>query len=321
MDLIAEIKEQVEKNIKDYIEKFETRKDIIDVIYEYISRDAKRIRPVIMILSAKAIDKQRLKIFEKTAIAIELFHNFTLIHDDIEDGSYYRRGKPTLHVLYGEPLAINFGDALFNVVWHSIIESGLTKNEMLLINKTFQEVVEGQHIEISAVHEERFDLAYEDYYEIASKKTGALIALCIALPFYKKSKKTFKKVYKSVKELGIAFQILDDVLNLTGDFEKYKKKIGDDITEGKRTLMVIYTMKNSKDKDELKAILSSHTKDEEKIKRAIQIIKESGAIEFAKNKAKELVDKNLPILKQAFPDCEEKEALMSIVNMFINREK
>jgi geranylgeranyl pyrophosphate synthase len=290
------------------------------VLKEYTTRDGKRIRPVLILLSASAISKQRINVFKKAALGIELFHNFTLIHDDIEDQSYYRRGKPTLHVLYGEPLAINFGDALFNICWNCFINSALTKEELNAVCSTFQEVVEGQHIEISAVHEESFDLTYDDYYEIAGKKTGALIGLCIALPFLKQSKKKFKTIYEAVKKLGIAFQIYDDVLNLTGDFEKYKKKIGDDITEGKRTLMVLYAVKNSKNKDELKKILLSHTTDEKDIKRAIEIIKESGAVEFAKQRAKELVDKNLEIIESAFPECEEKQELFEIVKMFINRE-
>jgi len=322
MELMASIKQEIEKDIISYLDNLDIRKDILDIIKEYISRDAKRIRPVIMILSSRAVDKEREKIFRNAAIAIELFHNFTLIHDDIEDQSYYRRGKPTLHVLYGEPLAINFGDALFNIVWHCLINSGLKKDEIIAVNKTFQEVVEGQHIEISAVHEETFDLSYEDYYEIAGKKTGALIALCMALPFYKKSKKKYKAIYKAVKNLGIAFQILDDVLNLTGDFEKYKKKIGDDITEGKRTLLVLHAIKNlpKNESNELKRILLSHTKEEEEIKKAIELIKKSNAVDFAKAEAKKLVDSNIKVLHENFPESEEKKALLEIVNMFIKRE-
>ena len=219
-------------------------------------------------------------------------------------------------------MAINFGDALFNIVWNVIIKSGLSKEEMLIINKTFNEVVEGQHIELTLVKEENFDMSYETYFELASKKTGALIALCFALPFYEKDKKTFSVVYKKVKKLGLAFQIIDDVLNLTGDFEKYKKKIGEDITEGKRTLVVIHALKQlpKKEAEELKEILKKHTKEEKEIKRALELIKKSDSINYAKRIAEKLIKNNINVFDKYFPDSKEKELLIEIVNKFIQRE-
>ncbi len=322
MELMLNIKKQVEEDLINYLNRSGLRKDIVEVLKEYVTRDGKRIRPIILILTSMMVDKKNVEKFRKASIALELFHNFTLIHDDIEDRSYYRRGKPTLHVLYGEALAINFGDALFNLVWKSILESGLTKEEILVINETFREVVEGQHIELMLVRNEDFDISYDTYFELASKKTGSLIALSFAFPFYKKDKKVFSEIYKKVKNLGLAFQIIDDVLNLTGDFEKYKKKIGDDITEGKRTLLVIHAIKClPKEKAErLKAILRKHTTNEEEIKEAIELIKESGAVEYAKKKAQELIKENIDIFDKYFPESIEKEELMKIVNMFINRE-
>ncbi|RME80146.1 MAG: polyprenyl synthetase family protein [Methanobacteriota archaeon] len=319
--MLGKLSSTIKQDIEEKLEKAMDSEyvDFAEPLKEYMSRGGKRIRPLLTILSAKAHNKD-VEQYTNVAIAIEMFHNFTLIHDDIEDDSMYRRGKPTLHITYGIPLAINLGDALYTIVWKHLLNAGLSVDELNAIVKTFEEVVVGQDIELRAIHEETFDLDYEEYYTLAGNKTGSLIALCLALPLV--GKENFDKLYVAVRQLGIAFQIKDDLLNITGDFEKYKKKIGDDITEGKRTLLVLYALKNlNEDKaKELKGILLSHTKDEELIKRAISLIKESGAVEFAQSKAEELVSEYLPVVDEIIPPGEAKDEIMKIIKMFIKRE-
>ena len=316
---------EIRKRIDDMIEEVLSKQhvDIADPIREYISRGGKRIRPMLAVLSSRMFSPQREEVFLNFAVGVELFHNFTLIHDDIEDGSLFRRGKPTMHVLYGVPVALNLGDALYTVVWEVLINSGLTKKEMNAVITTFKEVVFGQHLELSLVHEEEFDLDYQTYETIAGNKTGSLIALCISLPSLEvKGREYYQRLYSAVRQLGIAFQIRDDVLNITGDFEKYKKKIGDDITEGKRTLLVIHAIKNLPEKEakELKKILMSHTENEEEIKRAVELIKKSGAVDFAEERAREIIEENLSVVEEMMPDTEEKKLIRSTVESFISRK-
>ncbi len=319
MSKISSLKEWVDEHVEEAIK--DLPEEMIDPIREYVNRGGKRVRPVLLLLASESAGRDR-KEFEDVALAIEVFHNFTLVHDDIEDASLYRRGKPTLHILYGEPVAINLGDAMYTVVWRQLINSSLSKGELNEIERTFMGVVKGQHLELSAIHEERFDLAYEEYYEITKNKTGVLLALSTALPFYNVDKEKYAKIYNAMTMLGVAFQIQDDLLNITGDFEKYKKKIGDDITEGKRTLMVLYALKNLPEEKAkaLKAILKKHTEKEEEIREAIELIKESGAIDFAKKEASTLIEKYLPALKEELPQNDAAESILEVVHMFINRE-
>ena len=319
MSKISQLKEWVDEHVEEGLKGLP--EEMLDPIREYVNRGGKRVRPVLLLLAAEAAGLE-IEHYKEVGVAIEIFHNFTLVHDDIEDASLYRRGKPTLHIMYGEPVAINLGDAMYTVVWRNLIDCSLSKEELSEIERTFMGVVKGQHLELTAIHEERFDLQYEEYYEITKNKTGILLALSTALPFYKVNKEKYAKIYNAMTMLGIAFQIQDDLLNIIGDFEKYKKKIGDDITEAKRTLMVLYALKNLEEEKskKLKALLKKHTTDETEIKEAISLIKESGAIEFAKAEAKKLIEKYLPELESELPEGEAKDAILEIVRKFIDRE-
>jgi geranylgeranyl diphosphate synthase type II len=183
-----------------------------------------------------------------TAAALELFHNWILIHDDIEDGSDMRRGQPVLHRRYGIPLALNAGDALHVQMWHLLLKNrarlGDTKSLRVLseVLRMVNETTQGQHMELAWVREDRWDLQEADYLLMCEKKTswytcispsrlGGLIGgatpadLQRCIPFG--------------RQLGIAFQIRDDILNLEGEERKYGKERGGDLLEGKRTLMLI----------------------------------------------------------------------------------
>jgi geranylgeranyl diphosphate synthase type II len=245
----------------------EPDKELYHIQRDYPLRGGKRFRPALLLLCAEWFGGA----FEDalpSAVALELFHNFALIHDDIEDSSQFRRGKPTLHHIHGIPLAINAGDSLFGMVYEIL----LTNQERLgdqktlevinLFNQIARATFEGQAYDIGWVAKNHFPTKSE-YYEMIRRKTGvysgkgpcqlgALIA--------KSSPNVLQKVGEFGEALGIGFQIRDDLLNLeedAGESKEYGKERGGDIREGKRTLITIHLMENLNHSDtkKLKKIL------------------------------------------------------------------
>lgn len=289
-------------------------------VIEYLSRGGKRFRPVLLFLSYASIKGYYHDILKYGAI-IELFHNFTLIHDDIEDGSELRRGKPTLHKQYGVPLALNTGDALYTLVLRMVneIEDYHIREQYLL---TFQEVVEGQSLDIFWREKQIFP-SEKDYMRMISKKTGALIGLSMYLGAYLAGIRDER--YKQLGvDLGIAFQIQDDVLNLISPPE-YGKKWADDITEGKRTIMVIKALENLPESSatKLRKILNSKTDDEIMKREAIDLIEQGGGMSYARDLLRNLFDSIDSRMEQLFPanDSIYRKELFDLIEKMKVREK
>ncbi len=301
--------------------------EVYDLIMPYVRRGGKRIRPILSFLSFLACKGGKdNKIIRPVAI-LELFHNFTLIHDDIEDNSEMRRGEPTLHKLCGIPMALNSGDAMYTCIWKSIAELKLPQEEKSHLSSlyadSFKRVVEGQGIELYWHFTGRFDVSEEDYIYMIRGKTAALLGLSCELGGYLAGNRNHLKALRNFGEfLGISFQIQDDILNVTGRFDKYKKEIGGDISEGKRTLMVVYALNRASPPniEKLKSILQSNSKNKEHIKEVITILTESGAVDYAREKAEEFKRKALSSLA-SLPDSKEKEALVELANYVLTREE
>ena len=190
----------------------------------------------------------------QSATAIEMLHNAFLVHDDVEDESELRRGQPTMHAEHGVPLAVNAGDML-NALSLRMLRENLPALGATLTWRVFdefdhmmQESLEGQAMELGWVRDNRCDLTEEDYLRMVLKKTcwysfihpcriGALIATRDAVDLDRFNRFGYY--------LGAAFQIQDDLLNLTGDQNRYGKEIGGDLLEGKRTLMLIHLFKHA----------------------------------------------------------------------------
>ncbi|MFH1520608.1 MAG: polyprenyl synthetase family protein [Candidatus Micrarchaeota archaeon] len=328
MELYSHIKSYLDK-VEITIEKELSNEDsrTYGMISPFIRRGGKRIRPALMFLSCGASGGKYESVVQASVI-LELFHNFTLIHDDIEDNSDFRRGEPTLHITCGLPIALNSGDALYTLLWKKLVfldmKQSLLSKLQKLYSSAFKKVVDGQGIELSWIHSGRFDISEKEYLTMINGKTSTLISLsCEAGGLLAgASKKVMVALHDYGEKIGAAFQIQDDILNLTGNFETYKKEIGGDISEGKRTLMVVHCLEkaNEANKSSLISILSSHSKNQEDILTAITILDKHGSIDYAKSYAKNLVadaKKELRLL----PDSEDKKALLSIADYVINRER
>ena len=237
----------------DYLPDAEPREYLYDLLKDYPRRGGRAFRPSLCIATARAFGTP-LTVALRTAVSIELIHNAMLIHDDIEDESEQRRGKPTLHATHGVPIAINAGDMLSLLSMRPLLDNRRLLGDQLSLrileetDRMARESAEGQAMELGWRRDNLIDLAEADYLLMVLKKTcwlatihptrmGTLIGSggrmeldrCIRFGFF----------------LGAAFQIQDDLLNLEGDPESYGKEIAGDIREGKRTLMLIHLIERS----------------------------------------------------------------------------
>lgn len=319
MPLLSDVERLMEEDL--------SREDrrIYGMLPPFIKRGGKRIRPALCLLSCGAVGgdpKSSLGI----ASVIELFHNFTLIHDDIEDGAQFRRGEPALHVSAGMPVALNSGDALYTLLWRKLVSLDVPAGKLLKLQgmcaEAFKRVVDGQGIEISWIRDGRFDVTEADYLEMIGGKTSALMGLSCESGAFMGGSSDYSLLREYGELLGTAFQIHDDVLNLTGDFSKYQKEIGGDISEGKRTLMVVHCLENAPEteREELSSILSSHTREKGRIGRAISILEKQGSIDYAKGQASSFIGKAKSKLSD-LPQSKDKTSLERIAEYVIGRER
>ena len=236
-----------------YLPTAEPRRYLYDLVADYPRRGGRAFRPSLCIATARAFGTP-IEVAVPTAVSIEMMHNAMLIHDDIEDESEQRRGKPTMHVSEGVPIAINVGDMLSLLSMRPLLDnrdrlgSQLSLRILEETERMARESAEGQALELGWRRDNVTDVTEADYLLMVLKKTcwlatihpsrmGALIGsrgavnldACIRFGFF----------------LGAAFQIQDDLLNLEGDATAYGKELGGDIREGKRTLMLIHLMEHA----------------------------------------------------------------------------
>jgi geranylgeranyl pyrophosphate synthase len=322
---IAEKSEKLESLIYDELP--EEPECIYAMLREFISRGGKRIRPILTVACAEACGGSE-KDAMPYALAIELFHNFTLVHDDIEDASPMRRGKRTLHEEFGVPVAINSGDALYTVVWASLLSKGLPPEKFqkackLLIGG-FSSVVEGQGTELEWYRTGKFDVSEEDYFRMAGGKTGSLIGISCRMGAFSAGapESTQEALREFGEKIGLAFQIKDDVLNLSADPSKYKKEIGEDIKEGKRSLITLKLIESLEGdgRTRLLSTLGKPEKSEEEVAEVISLAREHGALDYAQSVSDRLVEEAKEKLFVLGPG-EGRETLLSLADYIVRREK
>jgi geranylgeranyl pyrophosphate synthase len=318
---LAKVEHAMEKMLKDEPE------EVYGMFIPFIKLGGKRIRPALAILSYKTVGGKGNDVIVPAAL-IEMFHNFTLVHDDIEDDSQFRRGGPALHKKYGIPIALNSGDALYTLIWEKLANLYIGSENFRALERMFssdfKKVVEGQGIELDWEHNRKFDITEEMYFDMIGKKTAALMGLsCETGAFLGGGdEKTRNALRKFGEGIGVAFQIQDDVLNVAGDFDKYQKEIGGDITEGKRTLMVVHCLKHAEggEKEKLASILSSNSDKKEDIDYVVALFEKYRSIDYAKEHALRMVGDAKKQL-DALEDSEEKKTLLSIADFVVKREK
>lgn len=295
---------------------------------EFSNNAGKRHRPLICMLACKAVGGD-----EDTAraagAAIEHFHTAALIHDDIADDSQLRRGKPCLHLQIGEGLAINAGDLALSLVTGTVlVDDSLSDAVKLRVLKELVDMttrtIEGQALDIGWARERRFDIGVEDYLTMAAHKTAFYsggVPLAVGAIIGGGTEEQIETLRAYGMSTGLAFQIQDDLLNLIGTKESTRKDFRGDITEGKRTLIVVHALENTEgaEHDELLEILSSKTIDPERLERAVQIMQDAGSIDFAREYAINLAHDHQEGLEKVLPPSPARKLLLSMGDFFVSR--
>lgn len=235
---------------------------LYDLIFEYPLREAKALRPALCIATCRALGGN-LEGVATSATVLELYHNAFLIHDDIEDGSELRRDGPTLHRRHGVPAAINVGDAMLALALEPLLDNMrvLTLGKALRILSTVsdmaRESAEGQAIELSWIRSGAFMAGDREYLRMAHKKTGRytfLAPVVVGGIVGEGSSEQIARLRLFATALGVAFQIQDDILNLSGTRTAIGKEQAGDLWEGKHTLVLLHAVRNANKRERSRAL-------------------------------------------------------------------
>jgi geranylgeranyl diphosphate synthase, type II len=242
--------------------RLERHEVLYDLILDYPLRDGKALRPTLSIAMCRARGGE-VEAVLPTAATLELYHNAFLVHDDIEDDSLMRRGRPTLHVDHGIPIAVNVGDAMLCLSLQPLLDNvevvGLGPALRILeaVARMTRESVEGQAVELDWIRHNRCDLSDDHYFDMVVQKTGwysFIVPMQVAAIAAGASNDEVDDLVAFGHDLSIAFQITDDLLNVRADPEEYGKEIGGDLWEGKRTLILLHALRTASPADTERAV-------------------------------------------------------------------
>ena len=323
------------ENLLSVLPSREPKRYFYDLLPEYPKRSGKGLRAALCLATCLAYGG-RIQDALNSAVAIELFHNGFLVHDDIQDESVFRRGKDTLYTEHGVGVAINVGNAL-NLLSLQVLMKNQTQLGSKLAWQLFSEssemlrqTLEGQALELGWIRDNVCNLSDRDYLRLALKKTawytciypcraGGLIATGGGV--------NPDRFYRFGWFLGVAFQIQDDLLNLVGHYGQYGKEIGGDLWEGKRTLMLIHLLNNCslQEKADLVAILalSRPERTEAQIQWIYEMMTQYGSIAFGRQCARQFAGAALYEFRNAYghlPDSDDKRFILEMILYMIERE-
>jgi len=285
----------------------------------------KRLRPCLAMISCEVVKGDITRVIP-LSIALELIHNFTLVHDDIMDKSKLRRNLPAVHMKYGEPTAIIAGDLLFTKAFEAIHgtqdDLSIFKNVEYGLIDCIREICEGQQLDME--FEQRQIISEDEYIEMILKKTAVffMYAAEAGAILGGGNKEQTQALNEYGKNLGLAFQIHDDYLDMHSDEKTLGKDIGNDIRNGKKTLIAVHSLNNSQgdDKKTIKEIFGNKKATEQQIKQIYSLFNTTGSIEYAKKTADKYCNKAKEQL-EIFPDSDAKQILLQLAEYSIKREK
>ncbi|WP_189004410.1 polyprenyl synthetase family protein [Deinococcus malanensis] len=291
------------------------------MLRDYPQRGGKGIRSELLLASARAHGvtpgTDAWDRAQWLAAGLELFQNWVLIHDDIQDDSEQRRGQPALHRLHGVPLAINAGDALHAYMWAAVHHAGVPgamEEFLAMIHRT----AEGQHLDLSWVEHREWNLRETDYLEMVRLKTAHYTVIVpLRLGALAAGMQPAEALTHAGLALGSAFQIRDDVLNLLGDPLKYGKEIGGDLLEGKRTLIVLRWLAQAPPEqrevflDQMRRDRAA--KDPDLIRQIHRWLLDSGCVAAAQDYAAAQAQDGLSLLGSALSGAPDQAAVQQIL--------
>ncbi|MFD0760528.1 polyprenyl synthetase family protein [Lutibacter aestuarii] len=309
-----------------YLHKINTVKEPVN-LYEPINYilniGGKRLRPILTLLTCDIFGGNYTKALD-AAVAVEVFHNFTLLHDDIMDSAPIRRGKQTVHTKWNVNTGILSGDAMMIMAYQSFesYEPELFKKLLKLFNQTSLEVCEGQQLDVD--FENRTDVTIPEYLKMITNKTSVLVACAMKMGalIANSSDEDAEKIYKFGLFLGLAFQLQDDYLDTFGNVEDFGKQIGGDIMENKKTFLYLKTIElaNSKDKKQLHNLYNTSTELQEKVTEVKDLFINYRVDRNIKNEIENYTQKAFDILTEIQLPIEKKQELIAFGNWLMKRK-
>ncbi len=324
MEILKKYSESIDHEIEEALSTI-TPLSLHESSNHLIKAGGKKIRPALAVLSCEVVGGKAEHAL-KTAAAIELIHTFSLIHDDIMDKDDMRRGKSSVHVIWGEPMAILAGDTLFSKAFETVIRTQLDDASYKRVIKALDTVVdscikicEGQACDMS--FEGKFEVSEAEYMNMIYKKTAALIAAATkgGAIIGGGNPEEVAALEEYGKLIGLAFQIQDDYLDVVSDEKSLGKPVGSDIVEGKMTLMVVKALEKASPEDKEKLISILKEKNPDGVGEAIAIFEKYGSLQYTHKVALDNVRKAKELL-DIFDDSEAKDALILLADYVLERQ-
>lgn len=299
-------------------------KELYEPVEYVLSLGGKRIRPVLMLMGYNLFKEDVTRIYGPAA-GIEVYHNYTLLHDDLMDRADMRRGKATVHKVWNDNTAILSGDAMLVLAYQYMADCPPVhlKEVMDIFSLTALEICEGQQMDMD--FERRSDVKEEEYIEMIRLKTAVLLAaaLKIGAVLANASAEDTERLYEFGVQIGVAFQLQDDLLDVYGDPAVFGKKIGGDILCNKKTYMLIKALEQADDEqaDELKRWIAAEAFDpEKKIEAVTALYNQMGIRAVCENKMREYYTRAMESLDSVSVAVEKKKELKTLMKHLMYRE-
>ncbi|HET8828205.1 MAG TPA: polyprenyl synthetase family protein [Pelobium sp.] len=323
MHSIKELQQIIDKAVKE-IEYPATPNELYEPIAYLMALGGKRLRPALVLMATDLFDGD-IEDAKAPALAIEMFHNFTLMHDDIMDNAPLRRGQPTVHEKWSDSVAILSGDVMFVKAYKLMIQvrPEILTGVLEVFNKTAIEVCEGQQIDMN--FEVRDEVSIEEYLEMIRLKTAVLLggALKIGALIGDASTENADLLYQFGENLGLAFQLQDDILDVYGDPEKFGKQVGGDIISNKKTFLLIKALELAKG-EELATLQNWISKKdftpEEKVEAVKSIYNQLNIRKLSEDVMQSYAKLALAAFEKINVSVENKKTLLSFAEMLVERE-
>lgn len=288
----------------------------------FLKLGGKRVRPVMCLMGNELFEEINPDAYPMAA-AVELFHNFTLIHDDIMDKAPLRRGMSTVHAKYGEPTALLGGDVMLVVAYEYLkrIDGRYLKKILSLFNQTAMEVCEGQQLDMDFEKKEMVEM--NEYIHMISLKTSVLLAASLRMGAILggAGEGNQQHIYQFGKKLGIAFQVQDDYLDAFGDPEKFGKQVGGDIMSNKKTFLLIHALETTGEngKKELTSLMESDHPD--KVEKVLSFFRECGIDAWARELKEKYIREAIGHLDEIAVTSVRKKPLTDLMHYLVQRDK
>lgn len=280
----------------------------------------KRLRPVLVGMAAELFDGKKHEV-DAIAKAIEIFHNFSLVHDDIMDNAPLRRGKKTVHEKWNTNIAILSGDVMLVKAYEELIKGNYTNLASIIqvFNQTAIEVCEGQQLDMN--FETRSSVSLEEYIEMIKLKTSVLLGGAVKMGALAvgANENDAQKIYQFGVNMGIAFQLMDDYLDAFGDPEKFGKQVGGDILSNKKTYLNILALEKDSTREAKKWLSSTNFIDEEKVNGMLNIYRTYQIDEACKAKMNFYYELALQNLKEINVAETKKQVFIQFAQWLMNR--